>query len=230
MSRLEELRFNLAQVESRVVAACEVAGRSRDEVTVIAVTKTWPASDVRLLAELGVREVGESRDQDAMPKHAECADLDLTWHFIGQFQTNKANHIAQYADVVHSLDRLKAVDALSRATDAVDRVITGLVQVSLDDAEGRGGASVEAVLEIAAAIEAADHLTLGGVMAVAPLGADPLLAFRRLADVAASVRAQYPHAQIVSAGMSDDMAAAVACGATHLRIGSAIMGSRSYVQ
>lgn len=230
MNRLEELRLNLADVEQRVAAACESAGRARDDVTVIAVTKTWPSSDIRLLAELGVAEVGESRDQEAILKHEDCRDLGLKWHFIGQFQTNKANHIAQYADVVHSLDRLKAVEALQRAASNANREIVGLVQVSLDDAAGRGGVSTEAVLEIAAAIHSASHLSLGGVMAVAPLGADPLGAFRLLAAVATEVQTVFPAAKMVSAGMSQDMVEAIACGATHLRIGSAIMGSRSYVQ
>lgn len=230
MNRLEELRLNLADIELRIDEACEAAGRARDDVTLIAVTKTWPSSDIRLLASLGVCEVGESRDQEAILKHEECRDLDLKWHFIGQFQTNKANHIAQYADVVHSLDRLKAVDALQRAAGNAHREIVGLVQVSLDDAEGRGGASIESVLEIASAIHQSSNLRLGGVMAVAPLGADPTSAFRQLEAVAAEVQSAYAEAKMVSAGMSQDMVEAIACGATHLRIGSAIMGSRSYVQ
>lgn len=230
MNRLEELRLNLADIELRIDEACEAAGRARDDVTLIAVTKTWPSSDIRLLASLGVCEVGESRDQEAILKHEECRGLDLKWHFIGQFQTNKANHIAQYADVVHSLDRLKAVDALQRAAGNAHREIVGLVQVSLDDAEGRGGASIESVLEIASAIHQSSNLRLGGVMAVAPLEADPTSAFRQLEAVAAEVQSAYAEAKMVSAGMSQDMVEAIACGATHLRIGSAIMGSRSYVQ
>jgi pyridoxal phosphate enzyme (YggS family) len=230
MSRLEELRLNLEAVERRVALACEAAGRDRDSVTVIAVTKTWPASDVRLLAQLGVSVVGESRDQEAMPKHEACADLNLEWHFIGQFQTNKANHIAQYADVVHSLDRLKAIEALEAAAYKAGRIITGLVQVGLDNSEGRGGAAPAEVMELAERILHSKSLRLGGVMAVAPLGEEPEAAFRRLRAVADALQSRFPYASIVSAGMSEDLEAAVLCGATHLRIGSAIMGSRSYVQ
>ncbi|MEV5825430.1 YggS family pyridoxal phosphate-dependent enzyme [Spirillospora sp. NPDC052242] len=227
--RRAELAGGLAAVRARIAAACAAAGRAEHEITLIAVTKTFPASDVRLLAGLGLTEVGENRDQEARPKAADCADLPLTWHFVGSLQTNKARAVAGYADVVHSVDRARLVRALSDAADRAGRTLRCLVQVSLDEAErreGRGGAAPEDVPGLADAIAGAPGLELGGVMAVAPLGADPLPAFARLAEVAAGVRRNHPGASIVSAGMSGDLEQAIACGATHLRIGTALLGGR----
>jgi pyridoxal phosphate enzyme (YggS family) len=227
VNRRDSLAANLDAVRERIAAAAASAGRDATEITLIAVTKTWPASDVRLLSELGVTDVGENRDQEAAPKHAECAGLPLRWHFIGQVQRNKAASIAAYADVVHSVDRAVLVDALDQHAGRHSRTITALVQVALDGATGRGGVPVEEVPELAAAVAAADWLTLGGVMAVAPLGADPDAAFARLAAVAADVQRAHPRATVVSAGMSGDLDAAVRHGATHLRIGTALLGHRS---
>jgi hypothetical protein len=227
--RLDELRANLADVEERIAAACRAAGRSRTELTLIAVTKTFPAEDVRGLAEIGLIDVGENRDQEAAPKHAECADLGLRWHFVGQLQRNKARSVAEYADVVHSIDRPALVESLSRAAESAGRTVTGLVQVDLDPATqaNRAGADPVEVRDLADRVAAAPGLLLGGVMAVAPLGADPGAAFARLAAVAEQVRAAHPQALVVSAGMSGDLESAVANGATHLRIGTALLGRRS---
>lgn len=146
-------------------------------------------------------------------------------HFIGQFQTNKAGSIAAYADVVHSLDRPRAVAALDRAVRSAGREVTGLIQVSLDGSVGRGGALPADVPALAQAI-AGSAIRLGGVMAVAPLGADPGPAFARLREVSVGLQATHPSATIISAGMSGDLEAAIANGATHLRVGTAILGSR----
>lgn len=229
--RRAELAEGIERVRARVAAACAAAGRDESEITLIAVTKTFPASDVRLLAGLGLTDIGENRDQEARPKAAECADLPLTWHFVGRLQTNKARSVAGYADVVHSVDRAKLVRALSAAAVRAGRTLRCLVQVSLDqnaspEERGRGGAHPGDVPELADEIAGADGLELGGVMAVAPLGADPLPAFERLAGIAAEVRRNHPGASIVSAGMSGDLEQAIACGATHLRVGTALLGGR----
>ncbi|WP_067631103.1 YggS family pyridoxal phosphate-dependent enzyme [Actinomadura latina] len=227
--RRAELAEGVAAVRARIAAACAAAGRDEGEITLIAVTKTFPASDVRLLAGLGLTEVGENRDQEARPKAAECADLPLTWHFVGRLQTNKARAVAGYADVVHSVDRPRLVSALSDAAVRAGRTLRCLVQVSLDDDElrrGRGGAAPDAVPGLADGIAGADGLRFGGVMAVAPLGADPLPAFTRLAAIAGEIRRNHPDARIVSAGMSGDLEQAIACGATHLRVGTALLGGR----
>jgi pyridoxal phosphate enzyme (YggS family) len=228
--RRGELAANLADFAARLARACDDAGRDPAELTVIAVTKTFGASDVRLLADLGVTDIGENRDQEAAPKHAECADLALRWHFIGQLQRNKTRSVARYADVVHSIDRLPLVRALSDAAASAGREVTALVQVSLDDdreAEGRSGTYPGGVAEVAAAIAAAPGLLLGGVMAVAPLHGDPDRAFARLAEVAQELRAIHPGATMISAGMSGDVESAVSHGATHLRVGTALLGRRS---
>ncbi|MEU8620028.1 YggS family pyridoxal phosphate-dependent enzyme [Streptomyces sp. NPDC048623] len=232
--RKSELAANLARVEERIGAACAAAGRARDEVTLIVVTKTYPASDVRLLHELGVRHVAENRDQDAAPKAAACADLDLTWHFVGQLQTNKVRSVVGYADVVQSVDRLRLVSALSAAAEKADRELDCLIQVALDVESGergaRGGVGPDGIEELAAAVDAAPGLRLGGLMTVAPL-AGPYAgrqraAFDRLMDLSTVLRATRPTANMVSAGMSADLEEAVAAGATHVRIGTAVLGVR----
>jgi pyridoxal phosphate enzyme (YggS family) len=224
--RREELAQRLADVRRRMARACAAAGRDVSELTLIAVTKTRPASDVRLLHELGLADVGENRDSEAAPKAAQCEDLDLTWHFVGQLQTNKAASVVRYASVVHSVDRLRLIRALGRAARGAGRVVECLVEVSLDGDPARGGAVAGDVPALAEALAAEDGLTLGGVMAVAPLSMAPADAFARLAASAAAVRAINPGATVISAGMSGDLEAAVGAGATHLRIGTALLGDR----
>jgi len=212
-----------------MVKACEAAGRDLSELTLIAVTKTRPASDVRLLSDLGVKDIGENRDAEAAPKAAQCADLglkDLTWHFIGQLQTNKAASVVRYASVVHSVDRLRLIRALGKAARREGRLVECLIEVSLDGDPARGGAVAGDVPALAEALAAEEGLELGGVMAIAPLSMPPADAFGRLLVSAAAVRAVRPAARIISAGMSSDLEAAVEAGATHLRIGTALLGDR----
>jgi len=233
-ARHEAVARNLASVRERIAAACAESGRSPDEVTLTVVTKFFPVSDVRLLAELGIRDVGENRHQEAEAKAAECADLGLRWHFVGSLQSNKAAAVARYADVVESVDRAKVLKGLSRGAherDAHERdaLLDVLVQVDLDPATGhagRGGADPADVVRLADEIAGSDGLRLRGVMAVAPLGQDPAPAFERLAGVAAEVRLLAPGATWISAGMSADLEAAIKVGATHVRIGSAVLGHR----
>jgi pyridoxal phosphate enzyme (YggS family) len=231
-SRRDELAANLATVRARIESACAAAGRDPAEVDLVVVTKFFPESDVRLLASLGVTDVGENRHQEASVKAADCADLGLVWHFIGSIQSNKAAAIAAYADVVESVDRAKLVAALDRGAAERGRVVDCLVQVSLDPpgAEGRSGAPPAEVPALAAAIAAASSLRLRGVMAVAPLGAPPLPAFELLAAVAADLRRDHPEATVVSAGMSGDLEEAIRCGATHVRVGSAVLGPRPAIK
>jgi PLP dependent protein len=224
------------------------ASRPVDAVTLIAVTKTHPASDVVHLAALGVRSVGENRDQEAAGKAAEvaAAGAEVAWHYIGQLQRNKCRSVASYASAVHSVDRLPLVTALAdardadaRDADARDEVGARLavpldvfVQVNLDPAAGahRGGAVPADVLALADAVAARDSLRLAGVMAVAPLGAagpDLDRAFATLAATSESLRRAYPEANGVSAGMSSDLEIAISHGATHVRVGSLLLGMRT---
>ncbi|GLF94191.1 YggS family pyridoxal phosphate-dependent enzyme [Streptomyces yaizuensis] len=233
-ARRAELAENLAKVEERIAAACAAAGRARDEVTLIVVTKTYPASDVRLLHELGVRNVAENRDQDAAPKAAACADLDLRWHFVGQLQTNKVRSVLGYADVVQSVDRMKLVTALSAGAVRAGREVGCLIQVALDADAGargeRGGVAPDGVAELAAAVEASQGLRLDGLMTVAPLAGAyagrQRAAFGRLLEISSGLRVRHPAANMVSAGMSADLEEAVAAGATHVRVGTAVLGVR----
>ena len=232
MARRQELAANLATVQARIEAACVAAGRDPAEVTLIVVTKFFPASDVRLLADLGVTDLGENRHQEAEAKAAECDDVPVRWHFIGGLQSNKAAAVASYTDVVHSVDRAKLLDGLDRGAHERRIPLECLIQVSLyhPDATGRSGADPVDVLELASLIGAAPHLTLRGVMGVAPLGGDPDDAFARLAEVAAVVRETDPSATWISAGMSGDLEQAISAGATHVRIGSAVLGERPAIK
>jgi PLP dependent protein len=236
--RLAELAANLAAVRASIADACAVAGRDPAEVSLIAVTKTFPVPDIIALGGLGVIDVGENKDQEAAPKVAACAaaGLALRWHFVGQLQVNKVASVARYAYMVHSVDRARLVTALGRRASEAGRVIRCLIQVSLDadadaaagsgEAAGRGGAPPSEVLGLAAQIAAADGLELAGVMAVAPLGQPARPAYARLKEIADAVQARYPGAQVISAGMSGDLREAIAEGATHVRIGTALLGGR----
>jgi len=232
VSRHEEVAARLSAVRGRIAEACAAAGRDVEEVTLVVVTKYFPASDVRLLAELGVAHVGENRHQEAQAKAAECADLPLTWHFIGGLQSNKAAAVASYSQVVESLDRTKLVRPLARGAHGADREVDVLVQVSLDppDREGRAGADPADLPGLAVAVAEADGLRLRGLMAVAPLGEDPATAFARLAAVRRELLVDHPDAGWLSAGMSGDLEQAIHAGATHVRVGSAVLGSRPPVQ
>ncbi|MCW2806690.1 MAG: YggS family pyridoxal phosphate-dependent enzyme [Marmoricola sp.] len=230
--RRDELQARLAAVRARIDRACAESGRSPAEVALVVVTKFFPASDVRLLAALGVRHVGENRHQEAVEKAAECADLGLDWHYIGALQSNKAAAVAGYAAVVQSVDRAKLLNGLSRGAEEHGRVLDCLVQVSLDPpgASGRSGAAIGDVPALVERVLETPNLRLRGVMGVAPLGGDPRQAFARLREVASDVRRTAPEATWISAGMSGDLEDAIGQGATHLRIGSAVLGPRPVVK
>jgi pyridoxal phosphate enzyme (YggS family) len=226
-------------VRTRIADACAAAGRGRTEVTLIAVTKTYPASDAVLLAGLGVHDLGENRDQEAAGKAAEvsAAGVHPRWHFVGQLQRNKARSVVGYADLVHSVDGVRLAHALGEAAGRYrESPLDVLVQVSIDGDLARGGAAVaghdpapvadRSFDRVVEAIAESDNLRLRGVMAVAPLEWSPVAAFESLAAIAGQLRIGYPTATIVSAGMSADLESAVAFGATHVRIGSALLGNR----
>jgi len=238
-SRRDDLAANLARLEARIAAACRAAGRARDDITVIAVTKTYPAADIVALGELGLTDFGENRAQEAARKVAEVAELraDVAgvpgvprWHFIGALQTNKCRSVVGYADVVHSVDRAALVGPLGRAASEAKRVVDCLVQADLDPRPRpeRAGAAPAEVAELADLVAATPGLRLAGVMTVAPLGGDPAHAFGELARLADDVRARHPQARVISAGMSGDFEIAIANGATHLRVGAALLGSRPH--
>jgi PLP dependent protein len=230
VTRGEQLRAGLDAVRARIDRARREAGRD-DEVGLVVVTKFFPADDVRLLHALGVRDVGENRHQEAAGKASELSDLDLRWHFVGGLQSNKAAAVAEYAHVVESVDRPKLVAPLARGAERAGRVVDVLLQVSLDPpgAGHRAGADPATLAELAERVREHDTLRLAGLMAVAPLGEDPVAAFARLERLRAEFLVDHPGATALSAGMSGDLEAAVAHGATHVRVGSAILGPRPEV-
>ncbi len=232
--RKAQLAGNLAKVEGRIATACAAAGRKRDEVILVVVTKTYPAGDVRILSELGVRHVAENKDQDAAPKAAECSDLPLVWHFVGQLQTNKVRSVVRYADLVQSVDRSRLVTTLSKEAVRAGREVGCLIQVALDADVGgrgeRGGVGPDGIEELADLLAGAPGLRVDGLMTVAPLTGEyagrQRAAFERLMDLSTDLRRAHPAANMVSAGMSADLEEAVAAGATHVRVGTAVLGVR----
>jgi PLP dependent protein len=264
-ARQQEIAERLRGVRARITAACASAGRAPSEVTLVAVTKTWPASDVIHLASLGVSDIGENRDQEAAPKAAEVAGAGVVvrWHFVGQLQRNKCRSVVAYADLVHSVDSVHLAEALADAAQRHrEHQLDVLVQVSLDGDPDRGGAvaagtgssavaqwsgaagasptapttpvsTIPAAVDpdrdldrVLAAVVRTDALALRGLMTVAPLGWEPAAAYAAFASIAAIVRATYPSARILSAGMSNDFETAIGYGATHVRVGTALLGNR----
>jgi pyridoxal phosphate enzyme (YggS family) len=236
MTRREELAESLAAVEDRVARACAAAGRPREAVRLLAVTKTRPASDAALLADLGVRDVAENRDQEAGEKAAEVAslrpDANLRWHMVGRLQRNKARSVVRWADEVQSVDSERLAGALAKAVRAArdsgerESALDVLIQVSLDSDPERGGCPLNEVGQLAERITREGDLSLRGLMAVAPLGGDPSRAFARLVQASGRLREDHPNAVEVSAGMSHDLEQAITHGSTCVRVGTALLGGR----
>lgn len=233
--RRADLVTALGAVRARIADACVAAGRDPLAVTLIAVTKTYPAADIATLARLGVLDVGESRDQEARAKIAELAELaepasspvPIRWHVVGRLQTNKARSVVSYAHAVHSVDRRKLARSLAEAAaDQRADPLEVFVQVSLDDDPDRGGVAESGLAALAESVASRAELRLRGLMAVPPIGADPDAAFARLAELSIRLRSEHPAADAISAGMSDDLEAAIRNGSTHVRVGSALLGRR----
>ena len=227
-NRLSEIQGNLDRIQTRISKACSVVGRNNSEITLIAVTKTYPASDVDLLKQLGIENVGENRDKEAASKKSEVKN-EFKWHFIGQLQSNKAKSVVNYAELIHSVDRWSLAKEIQKSAQGINKIQPVLIQVDLDQTgpdPTRGGIWPAELSELASSISQASHLDLKGLMSVAPLGENPELAFARLNEIRVGFLKEHPQAQILSAGMSDDLEAAILHGATHLRIGSALLGER----
>jgi pyridoxal phosphate enzyme (YggS family) len=226
----DRLAANLRAVRARIDAAARAAGRRPEDVRLLAVSKTFPAADVRALAALGQRDFAENRVQELTGKAAELTDLELDWHLVGQLQRNKAASVVRLGATVHSVDRAALVDTLAGAAERERRVVDVYVQVDLGGPAGeigtRGGADPGDVPALADAVAQRPALRLRGLMAVAPRDEDPAPAFARLAALAARVRGDHPTASELSAGMSADLEAAVTAGATVVRVGTALFGTR----
>ena len=219
--RIAELTANLESIKARIGLAAANSARDASEITLIAVTKTFPESDVRILYDLGLRDFGENRDQEASVKSQELPD-DCCWHFQGQIQSNKLKSIALWADVLHSIDDLAHAMKLNSLVNSKEIFI----QVSLDNQPNRGGVAPNSLLRFLEEVAAFSNLNVRGLMAVAPLGEEPAKAFHRLKLLSEKVIESHPEAREISAGMSNDFEAAIMQGATHIRIGSQILGVR----
>lgn len=233
IDRRTELATNLENVRRDIAAAASLAGRDPNEITLIGVTKNFPASDAALLADLGLTDLGENRAQEAERKAEEFSaltDTRITWHFIGQLQRNKVRSVIAFADVIQSVDRGSLVQTLKTEIEHSGRSPLVLIQINLEaQAEGRGGAQETEILELADSIAQAG-IQLAGVMAVAPLSEDPLRAFSRLAKLHEHLLQIHPTATWRSAGMSGDFQEAINSGATHVRLGASILGKRHLLQ
>ena len=229
-SRRGELLDNLTAIRQRIATAAQASGRQAAEISLVVVTKYFPASDIRLLAELGVSDVGENKHQEAQAKVADCVGVPVRWHFIGGMQSNKAAAIARYADVIHSVDRAKLVPRLDQGAEGREAPLEVLIQVSLDPQGApntdRQGVDPDQVGDLAELVARSANLVLRGVMAVAPLGQDPKPAFEELAAIGRDLSMEHSGATWISAGMSTDLEVAIAAGATHVRVGSGILGPR----
>jgi pyridoxal phosphate enzyme (YggS family) len=219
-NRKEEITRNLQDVKERINRAAQSAGRDPAEVKLIVVTKTFPVSDIEILCDLGETNFGENRDQEAGPK---AQAIPARWHFQGQIQSNKIKSICEWADVIHSISSEKEILKFAQSV----RKHQVFLQVSLDGQEGRGGASPAELAQLAELVSESNNLELLGLMAVAPLGVEPMKAFADLAQINQGFKSQFPNSKYLSAGMSGDFETAIKYGATHIRVGSSILGSRS---
>lgn len=220
MNRYDEIQFNLANVRERIAASAKSVGRSPNEITLIVVTKNFPVSDIEILHKLGISNFGENRDQDASVKAVAVAGK---WHFQGQIQSNKLKSICAWASVIHSLDDLRHFTLIEKFASHPLQIF---LQVNLDGALGRGGEAIEVLYPLARAVEESSVHSLVGLMTVAPLGVDTTAAFNRISVIHKEFLHEFPGAVSLSTGMSGDFETAVAYGATHVRIGSSILGPR----
>ena len=224
LDRKSEIAANLLEVNGRIATAAAKAGRNPADIKLIVVTKTFPITDLQNLYDLGVREFGENRDQEASEKVG-LLPADINWHFQGQIQSNKLKSITSWATYIHSIDQLKYAKLVSEF--AGDQRKSIFLQVSLDQIpESRGGVDPAKLVELASSITKFANLNLMGLMAVAPLDEDTDQAFSRLSQIHSHFRESFPDAKYLSAGMSGDYESAILHGATHLRIGSSILGNR----
>lgn len=221
--RRADLSASLADVRERAAQAARAAGRDLQDITLIAVTKTYPVSDVKILADLGIADFGENRSEEGLEK---SLLVPSTWHYQGQVQSRKLRDIATWADVIHSLDQLSHIEKLARICLDMDKTLKIFIQLSLDGAPDRGGVLEEGVSQLAQSVENSEKLQLVGLMCVPPVEYEFEEAFTQIAEVGQRFRSNYPQAILLSAGMSSDFEEAIAHGATHIRVGSQILGSR----
>jgi len=225
--RSQFLAESVASVKARVAQAATSVGRTADEVTLIAVTKTYPVSDAQILATLGLTHFGENRDSEGVEK---AAVVEGTWHFQGQIQSKKLKSIASWASVIHSLDNLEHLEKLSKVLENSQKVINVFIQLSLDGDSSRGGVIAPSLAPLAEFASSDANMNLLGLMCVPPVEAEVEKAFQAIGLAHQSFISDFPDSSFLSAGMSSDFETAIKYGATHIRVGSEILGQRSYPQ
>ena len=224
-SRADQITESLGSVEARISAAAEAAGRKRSEITLIAVTKTYPVSDATILQSLGVNNFGENRSEEGAEKSSQVSGA---WHFQGQVQSRKLRDIAGWATFIHSIDSPAHAEKLSRICTELGKDISVFLQLSLDGVPERGGVVAAEIFALAEKVSDLPNIKLAGLMCVPPVSFEHQRAFSDIADIHQRFIATFPKALLLSAGMSSDFEVAIAHGATHLRVGSQILGSRAY--
>jgi len=227
---MTSISANLQAVKSRIVAACAVAGRDPGLVSLLAVSKTWPAEAVRLAAQSGQRAFGENYVQEAVAKAAALADLDLEWHFIGPLQSNKTRPVAETFAWVHSIDRLKLAERLSVQRPAGLPPLQVCVQVNVSNEASKSGCTADEAPALCRAVAALPNLKLRGLMAIPEPAQKSAAARRRFGDLRAlrdRLNGAGMQLDTLSMGMSDDLEDAIMEGATIVRVGTAIFGERA---
>jgi pyridoxal phosphate enzyme (YggS family) len=226
MNRKAQLSERLAQINHQIIEACKKANRDVNEITLIAVTKNFPASDVEILAQLGIKNVGENKDQEAKEKFKEV-QAELNWHFVGQLQTNKVKSVLQYASYIHSVDRPRLAAEINKVAQNLGQVAKVFLQVDLGgDDPNRAGVAPAELAQFSEQISQMSNIEVVGLMAVAPLAVEPRAAFDHLSAIQSEFLKTNPTARLLSSGMSEDFEVAIEFGATHLRIGSLLLGVR----
>jgi len=220
MTRFDEIAEKLEHVKERIAVSAAQSGRESREITLVVVTKVFPISDVEILKQLGVRDFGENRDADGAQK---AAAIDAQWHFQGQIQSNKIKSLCKWSHVIHSLDEARHFEIMEKSAEHPLQIF---LQVSLDGAKNRGGADIEKLYHLAGLVQASPRHQLKGLMAVAPLAGSVSESFSQLAKIHRDFIGEFKEATSLSAGMSGDFEEAIMHGATHVRIGSSILGSR----
>lgn len=222
------LESRYVSVKAEIEAAAKAHGRALSDIELIVISKNHSADLVSELYELGQRHFGENRDQEAGPKaEATNALEDLTWHFVGQLQSNKVRSVISYAKYIHSIDRSSLLASLAKELAKNPVNIKGFIQLNLTDDPGRGGIQPADLMTFADSVAVVPGIELQGVMGVAALDRDPRIDFETIAKCSSQLVSSHPRAKFISAGMSHDFEQAIEFGATHLRIGTAITGNRN---
>jgi len=224
-----QLTERYRSVNERIAASCIAAGRSVSDVELVVITKNHSAEVVAELYDLGHRQFGENRDQEAGPKAEALADggrLDAKWHFVGQLQSNKVRTVLNYATRIHSIDRSSLVKELAKQLGNRELEIEGFIELNLTEDPARGGVEPSNLQQLAHSVMEIGRIKLLGVMAVAGLGVDPRIDFEKTLLASQELQKIAPEANQLSMGMSEDFELAIEMGATHIRVGSAITGPR----